>query len=85
MRAVGPSTIKEMASGLSRAPASLSAHVERLVALGVVVEREPRRLARHTERVFALIASDILPDFRNAGDKAVGESDANTHDTHRRD
>jgi hypothetical protein len=73
MRALGTATIKEVASVLSRVPASLYAHVDRLVALGVLVEQEPRRLPRHTERVFALAARDFVPDVGGADATAIGE------------
>jgi hypothetical protein len=73
MRALGTATIKEVASVLSRVPASLYAHVDRLVALGVLVEQEPRRLPRHTERVFALAARDFVPDFGGADAAAIGD------------
>ncbi|MBY0114406.1 MAG: helix-turn-helix domain-containing protein [Phycisphaerales bacterium] len=73
MRTLGPATIKEVAGLLSRAPASLYAHFTRLVSLGVLLEREPRRLTRHTESVFELAAHDFVPQFRRASDASIGD------------
>ena len=73
MRSLGAATIKEVAGALGRVPSSLYAHFDVLVSLQVLVEREPRRLMRHTERVFELAASDFVPDFRGASDEAIGE------------
>jgi DNA-binding transcriptional ArsR family regulator len=72
MRALGPATIKEVASVLSRVPSSLYAHFRRLVELGILAEGGVRKLTRHTERVYELTAHDFVPEFAGATPRAVG-------------
>lgn len=51
--AIGPSSIKEIATSLGRSAELVHHHMPMLLETGFIIEKEPRQLARHTERVFS--------------------------------
>lgn len=51
--AIGPSSIKEIATSLGRSAELVHHHMPMLLDAGFVIERAPRQLARHKERVFS--------------------------------
>lgn len=63
---LGEASIAEVAEVIDRPADTLYRHVAMLERAGVVREGEPRRVGRHTERVYSMVAPDMQPDFTGA-------------------
>lgn len=75
--AAGPSSIAEVARHLGRASDSLYFHVRRLVSVGLLVEKEPRREGRHVAAVYDVPGRPMRIAYggalgRGSGRRAVG-------------
>lgn len=61
MRVIAPCSVAELATALDRPADTLYRHVEKLLAIGVVVDAGIRRKGRRSERVFELAGDDFRP------------------------
>lgn len=69
--ASGACSIAQIAGVLGRAPDSLYFHVRRLVSVGLLVEREPRKSGRHVAAVYDVPARPMRIDQSVASARAM--------------
>lgn len=74
LRLRGPCTIAEVAEFLDRPADALYSHMDRLVRLGAVKEREPRKVGRRHARTFDIVADHLHPGFRDGGSEAANQA-----------
>lgn len=75
---LGSASVKEMATELGRAPASLYYHIHELAEAGLIREVDRRPAGRRTEAVYGPAAQRIIID-RNPRSKAFAEALAELH------
>lgn len=71
---IAPCSIKDIAQALDRPADTLYRHVAKLIAAGVVVEREIRRSGRRAEQVYDLVADDFRPGFKDPRGSAANKA-----------
>lgn len=75
--AAGPVTIASLARHLGRAPDSLYFHVRRLLAVGLLVEREAERKGRHVAAVYDVPGRPIRIGYQGRLGKPSGRRSIN--------
>lgn len=75
--AAGPCTIAELGRHLGRAPDSLYFHVRRLLAVGLLVEREAARRGRHVAAVYDVPGRPIRIAYEGRLSKPAGRRSIN--------
>jgi hypothetical protein len=63
---LSPCSVAQIAAVIDRAADTLYPHLAKLCRAGIVVESGVRKSGRHSERLFAMRATDVQPDFRGA-------------------
>ena len=63
---LGTCTVAQIAAVIDRPADTLYPHLAKLCRAGIVIDAGVRKSGRHSERLFAMRAADVQPDFRGA-------------------